>query len=138
MPNKYFKLGDPNTPQGLKLYTKDSDSEIQNGIHGEIEITKEEYEYLRQKFSDPLTPKSESGGFLTPEAAQKLYEEEDEDIRLYEEEQERRASFFARKFAKEMELGIISKEDIPFYISINLFSSELRKRILEKLNVKEV
>ncbi len=138
MPTKYFKLGDPNSSQGLKLYTKDSDSIIQSGRHGEIEITKEEYEYLQQRFSDPLTPRTESGAFLSLEAAQKVYEEEDEDIRLYEEEQERRASFFARKFAKEMELGIITKEDIPFYISINLFSSELRKRILEKLNVNEV
>lgn len=138
MPIEYYKLGDPDSPQGVKFYTKDSEATVNYGIHGEVRITEEEYNALVERFSDPLSPRTESGAYLSPEAAQKLYDEEDEDIRLYKEMRDRQAAYFARRIKKELELGIIIEEDIPLHITLNDTSLSLREEILNKLNNSEV
>ena len=138
MPIEYYKLGDPDSPQGVKFYTKDSEATVNYGIHGEVRITEEEYNALVERFSDPLSPRTESGAYLSPEGAQKLYDEEDEDIRLYKERRDRQAAYFARRIKKELELGIIIEEDIPLHITLNDTSLSLREEILNKLNNSEV
>lgn len=138
MPIEYYKLGDPDSPQGVKFYTKDSEATVNYGIHGEVRITEEEYNALVERFSDPLSPRTESGAYLSPQGAQKLYEEEDEDIRLYKERRDRQATYFARRIKKELELGIIIEEDIPLHITLNDTSLSLREEILNKLNNSEV
>lgn len=138
MPIEYYKLGDPDSPQGVKFYTKDSEATVNYGIHGEVRITEEEYNALVERFLDPLSPRTESGAYLSPEAAQKLYDEEDEDIRLYKEMRDRQAAYFARRIRKELELGIIIEEDIPLHITLNDTSLSLREEILNKLNKNEV
>ena len=135
---EYYKVGDPNTPAGLRLYIKNSKEEVRTGVHGEEKISREEFLELTRRFSDPLTPRTETGAFLTPEAAQKMWDDEEEEERRLQEEMDGRADFFARKMRKEMELGIIQEKDVSFYISINRFSSELREKIIQKLQSNEV
>lgn len=130
---KYYLAGDVDAPEGASLFVQDENSDIQVSTGMEIEITEDQYNFYRKTCT-----RTDSGNWISAKGLQVLEEKEDRQKRQYEERQERLIDFYARKVKKEIELGIISKEDVELYLSQSSITNLHSSSIMEKLNKNEV
>lgn len=130
---KYYLAGDVDAPEGASLFVQDENSDIQVSTGMEIEITEDQYNFYRKTCT-----RTDSGNWISAKGLQVLEEKEDRQKRQYEERQERLIDFYARKVKKEIELGIISKEDVELYLSQSSITNLHSSSIMDKLNNSEV
>ena len=142
MVEKYFTAGSMSEPEGLTLHTAFVDEN--NGkyilqytnMYKEKEISKEEYMELLKKLKDPTVPKGLAGGLVNEVGlakAHKMWNEiEEGNKREMLEKAESQIALLVRKIKKQLELGIITTDDIDTEIELNKmseFKDEIKKRL---------
>lgn len=142
MIEKYFTAGSMSEPEGLTLHTAFVDETTGKPIlqythmYKEKEVSRDEYIRLLNMLKDPSVPKGLAGGIVNEkglEKARKMWNEiEEGNKREMLEKAEPRIALAVKKIKKQLELGIISSEDIDSEIGLNNmteFKDEIKKRL---------
>lgn len=105
-------------------------------MYKEKEVSKDEYIRLLRMLNDPNVPKGLAGGIVNEkglEKAHKMWNEiEEGNKREMLEKSEPRIALCVKKIKKQLELGIISTEDIDAEIALNNvteFKDEIKRRL---------
>ena len=142
MITKYYSCGSESEKEGLTLATAtfDDDGNLIAGfskLYKQKEITKEEYDAYQARLDDPTQPKGvPAHGLLNAEgvAALKAWEEQEKQ-RVYQKEIQQNESKIAltvRKIKKQLELGIITSDDLDTEIELSgmkEFADEIKRRL---------
>ena len=142
MIEKYFTAGSMSESEGLTLHTAFVDETTGKPIleythmYKEKEVSRDEYIRLLNMLKDPNVPKGLAGGIVNEkglEKAHKMWNEiEEGNKREMLEKAEPRIALAVKKIKKQLELGIISSEDIDAEIGLNNmteFKDEIKKRL---------
>ena len=131
----YVKYGSEDSFRGL-LIDEVNNLDLEDAQGYEI-ISEEEYESLRRRMNDPKSYFTSTGALLS-EKGKKLYDEITSILEeLRNKEENRLLSFFVTKFKKEMELGIINRNDLSLEMEYTKVPDNLKEEIVFQID-KEI